>query len=268
MSPPPVGEDRTMARAVTDSDIELAHHLAAAAAEVAMGFVAPAVAWEAKADGSPVSAADIAVEAALIELLARHRPTDGVLSEESGEVARGDRRWILDPIDGTSHFVTGAPDWGTHIALEVDGQIVLGIITRPLLGQRWWAATGCGAFVDGDGAAMAKSARLALTRQASVSGARVGVYSMGDSPVRDRLRAAGATVVEGPSPILELLEGRIDAVVSDNCGLVWDHAPAVVLVTEAGGRFVDPVGGSDPARQGGLYANEHLHGDLRRVVTA
>ena len=87
-----------------------------------------------------MSEADLEVDRRLLEALLAAQPEDAVLSEESGR-ARGTspRRWILDPIDGTFNFVEAKPAWGTHVALEVDGELVLGLITRPVHEQRWWA---------------------------------------------------------------------------------------------------------------------------------
>lgn len=248
--------------AVDDADIELAHELATLATRAALPFVADAVAHETKPDGSPVSAADWAAEAAMLRHLQRYRPDDGVLSEESGQVASGRRRWLLDPIDGTVQFVSGGIEWGTHVALEVDGEMVLGIITRPLRAERWWAARGHGAFAENDDGPVARSRPLGVSHRATLGGARIGLYSMGDSEVPDRLGDAGATVERTGSHILELVDGRLDAVVAHRCGFIWDHAPAVVLAAEAGGRFSDPDGGTRADQQGGIYSNGHLHAAL------
>ena len=90
---------------------------------------------------------------------------------------------------------------------------------------------------------------------------------MGPSPVTDVLTAAGA-VVTGPagSPILDLVEGRLDAIVSYQCGFPWDHAPGVALTREAGGRFVDPSGGESCACRGGVYSNPYLVDELVAVL--
>ena len=215
-----------------------------------------------KSDGSPVSACDLAVERSLIEFLRHYRPNDGILSEESGEVALGERRWLLDPIDGTSQFVSGGAEWGTHVALEIGAQMMLGIITRPLQRKRWWGVVGDGAFVDDDVSPDARSTRLRVSTRWDLSGARVGLYAIGKSTVAEALVATGASVHREGSPILEFVEGRLDAVVSDNCGFLWDHAPAVALTEAAGGRFTDPHGGARADQRGGLYTNGLLDDQL------
>ena len=100
----------------------------------------------------------------------------------------------------------------------------------------------------------------------SLRGARIGQYAMGPSPVPRLLAAAGAEVVTSGSHVLELAEGRLDAVVAYQCGFAWDHAPAVALAREAGGQFVDPTGGESCALHGGIYANAHLLDELLAVL--
>lgn len=129
-----------------DADIELAHRMGDVAAEIALThFQSPVEQWG-KADGTPVSAADLAVERALLDVLTSERPHDAVICEEIGKLGTSPRRWILDPIDGTTPFLAGEPRWGTNIALEVDGELAVGVITRPAPGLRWWAARGDGAY--------------------------------------------------------------------------------------------------------------------------
>ena len=102
---------------------------------------------EAKPDLTPVTDADTAVEAMVRARLAAARPADGVLGEEEGETGAGaGRRWVLDPVDGTKNFVRGVPVWATLLALEADGEVVVGVVSAPALGRRWWAAAGTGAW--------------------------------------------------------------------------------------------------------------------------
>ena len=110
------------------ADLALGRGIGDLAAEIAMPYFRSGVRHDLKADGSPVSDADLAVERSVLDILAAERPGDGVLSEERGGVARGavHRRWLIDPIDGTVLFLAGNTGWGTHIALEIDDEVVLG----------------------------------------------------------------------------------------------------------------------------------------------
>ena len=81
--------------------------------------------------------------------LSASRPDDAVLGEEYGGTAVfAGRQWVLDPIDGTKNFVRGVPVWATLIALLVDGVPVVGVVSAPALGRRWWAGSGEGAFTS------------------------------------------------------------------------------------------------------------------------
>src|SRR5439155_25615505 len=105
------------------------------------------LAVETKADLTPVTEADRAVEQALRARIERERG-DAVAGEEYG-VETGEVRWWLDPIDGTKQYARGIPIWATLIALERAGEIVVGVASAPALGHRWWAGRGEGAFLDG-----------------------------------------------------------------------------------------------------------------------
>jgi histidinol-phosphatase len=248
-------------------DVEFAHELATTATRIALSYFDADVRYETKSDGSPVSDADLAVERALVELVQSRRPDDGILTEESGVISTGERRWIFDPIDGTSYFIKGDSLWGTHVALEVGGEVVLGIITRPVDGQRWWAAVGGGAYAGGDADPMATTEPLLVSDVGALDAARVGFFSLPDSTVPAAVGAhVGAVHLHGDF-IGYLLSARLDAVVcGPGCGYVWDHAPCVIVVEEAGGRFTDPRGGRRLDLRGGIYSNTLVHEQLVAIA--
>src|SRR4051794_3748529 len=132
-------------------DLALAHLLADTADSISMArFRALDLHVESKPDLTPVSDADTAVEKAIRSTLSRARPRDGVLGEEYGMSApaagSGSRHWVIDPIDGTKNFIRGVPIWGTLIALMEGDRVVVGLVSAPALGRRWWAALGHGAY--------------------------------------------------------------------------------------------------------------------------
>jgi histidinol-phosphatase len=221
-------------------DVELAFQLADAAAVVALPFFERGVTPETKSDGSPVSEADLAVDRVLLEMLAAARPDDAVLSEESGErPGRTGRRWILDPIDGTFNFVAARPAWGTHVALTIDGELAIGVITRPVTSVRYWATRGGGAHaITASGEA---PTRLAVSDRCVLEECRASVWGRG-SEYRELL--AGACLLRDADldDVLAVARGDHDAVV-DSHGAIWDNAPAVLIVEEAGGRYRDHDGG-------------------------
>jgi histidinol-phosphatase len=133
-----------------DDDLRLAHVLADQADSLTtQRFKALDLKVETKPDLTPVSDADRAVEELLRTALGRSRPRDSMLGEEFGTVAGradGRRTWIVDPIDGTKNYVRGVPVWATLIALLEDGKPVVGVVSAPALGRRWWASQGGGAY--------------------------------------------------------------------------------------------------------------------------
>lgn len=219
-----------------------------------------------KADGTPVSEADLAVEAALFAALSAERPTDSVLSEESDPIqSQSSRRWILDPIDGTEPFLAGRQSWGTHIALEIDGELRLSIITRPTVGRRWWAVRGAGAWSSLPNSPMSTGTRLAVSGIDRLAEARIGGFVSPESPIAAAIRTHAIWVADPLGDIIALLEGRVDAVLAPG-GAAWDHAPQVLLTTEAGGRFTDRFGHTRIDAGGGLYTNGSLDQQLHRTA--
>jgi len=133
-----------------ESDLALALDRAGIADSVAMRhFTGGPIHAVVKADSSPVSHADYEIETRLRAVVCEVFPGDGYLGEEvGGDTEAKGRRWIVDGIDGTQWFVAGEPTWGTLIALEVDGEGTVGVLTSPMLGGRWWAQRGRGAFTS------------------------------------------------------------------------------------------------------------------------
>jgi histidinol-phosphatase len=246
-------------------DVRLAHRMAGTADRIALSRYGSPVDQHAKADGSPVSSVDLAVEATLRAMLAAARPDDGVLGEEAGE-RRGSsgRRWILDPVDGTRSYLAGGRAWGTNIALEVAGVVTVAVFTRPTEHRTWWAVRGGGAYVHAGGAAPAGQP-LAVSRTGSLARARVGGLVDPGSPAAAALARHARWVDDEVSVIAALLEGRLDAVVDDG-GDLWDQAPAALLVCEAGGFFQDRYGGARVDLGWGLYGGPHLRDELAAVL--
>src|SRR5919108_1275479 len=125
-------------------DLALALELADAADAVSLPrFRARDLVVETKPDLTPVTDADRAIEHELRRLVAERRPGDGLLGEELGALeGAGEARWIVDPIDGTRNFSRGIPVWATLVALERGGELLVGVVSAPALGRRWWAARG------------------------------------------------------------------------------------------------------------------------------
>jgi inositol-phosphate phosphatase / L-galactose 1-phosphate phosphatase / histidinol-phosphatase len=128
---------------MNDGDISLIQRLADAAGAAIRPYFRAEFGLESKGDATPVTLADRAAEAAIRAILETERLTDGIIGEEYGTVREAAaRKWVIDPIDGTTSFVAGRPIFGTLIALMEDGWPVLGLIDQPILKERWIGAVG------------------------------------------------------------------------------------------------------------------------------
>ena len=123
-----------------------------------------------KADGTDVTSVDRQIEAELRDMIGHGNTAPGVLGEEYGETTAGPEgvgRWVLDPIDGTAAFIDADPRFATLIAFESEGRPLVGVVSAPALGLRWWAGIGHGAFLSRDGAVSA--ARVSITDDPSAA---------------------------------------------------------------------------------------------------
>lgn len=239
-------------------DLRLALAASDRAAELALAHVGSGVSVTPKADGTPVTEADRAVERLLRDTLSAARHDDAFLGEELGRLGDSDRVWILDPIDGTGFFSRGDPNWRIHVALQVRGITEVAVVTSPALRCRWWATRGGGAFESSWPRAGATTRRLSVSTTSTLADA---VLDALDDESRARLPASSVPAPASPLPLVELVRGEVDAFLAERYH-TWDHAPWVLLVEEAGGRFTDRTGGRASDRGGGLYSNAALHGQL------
>jgi len=144
-----------------DDDLRFAHVLADAADDITTRrFRALDLRVESKPDLTPVTDADKAAEESLRNVLRRSRPRDAVLGEEFGRDGGGPRCWVIDPIDGTKNYVRGVPVWATLIGLMDGDQVVMGVVSAPALGRRWWAASDNGAWT---GKSLTKATRCRVS---------------------------------------------------------------------------------------------------------
>lgn len=241
-----------------DEDLQLAFEASDVAARLALTRFESGVSATRKADGTPVSEADRAVERVLRETLSKARPDDAFLGEELGELGGSDRVWILDPIDGTGFFIRKDPNWRVHVALEVRGTTRVAVVTSPALRRCWWATRGGGAFESSWPRQVGGARRL---RVSTTSALAVAVLEAVDDAARARLPAGAGRPPASTLPLVELVRGEIDAFLVERYHK-WDHAPWILLVEEAGGRFTDRTGGHSSDRGGGLYSNADLHDQL------
>ena len=200
---------------------------------------------EAKADGSFVTEVDKHIETTLRSRLAERFPDHDIVGEEYGSaVGASATRWYLDPIDGTHNYMRGVPLFGTLIAAERDGEIQVGVISAPALGQRWWASRGEGAWTVGGG--RRERRRLHVSERADLAVAQVlfrSVTDMHASQVADGFDALLPTVWRERGfgdfwGYALVADGAAEAMMERDLG-PWDLAAPWIIVEEAGGRITD-----------------------------
>jgi histidinol-phosphatase len=248
-------------------DLDLALRLADAADRISLRhFRSEHLVVETKPDMTPVSQADREVEEAIRGLLAQARPDQAVLGEEFGGESAAAVRWIVDPIDGTKRYVRGVPLFATLLALEIEGELVLGVVSAPAMARRWWAARGLGAFAEG------RPIRVSAVQE--LRDAHISVASLDSWLARGLFPRLGDIAGRAWSSTgygdfwshLLVAEGAADAAL-EPAGAIWDFAPLKVIVEEAGGQFTDFTGAVTAAGGSGLSTNgTPIHAELLRLL--
>lgn len=207
-----------------------------------------------KSGGSPVTEADVSVDAFLKVRLSALLPEAGWLSEETtDDAARLDRRlvWIVDPIDGTRAFMSGSPDWSVAIGLLEDASPILGIVNAPAHGAFYEAMLGSGATRNGD--------PVAVSARSTLAGARIA----GPVSLLEQVERGGAVIERAarvPSlalRIVRIADGSLDAGLVSTDARDWDIAAADLILREAGGRLTRLDGGLPR-----YNARDPVHGEL------
>jgi histidinol-phosphatase len=245
-----------------EADLALAHELADAADAVTTArFRADDLVVATKPDLTPVTEADRRAEEVLTGLIGDARPGDAVVGEEFGASGSGARRWILDPIDGTKNYVRGVPVWATLIGLEVAGELVVGVVSAPALGRRWWAARGGGAFANGDPIHVSAVQDLADAHLCYSDTSGWDEFGRGDE-FRALMRRCWRTRGFGDFwGHMLVAEGAADAMTEPVLAL-WDVAALVPVIVEAGGRLTDLTGSAWSDGAPAVTTNGHLHAEI------
>ncbi len=250
--------------------VEVALAAGDAADAIAMASFREDIRIEAKPDASFVTEADTAAERAIRECILGRFPDHGLVGEEYGESAsESGRRWIIDPIDGTHNYMRGVPIFATLLALEIDSELAVGMVSAPALGRRWFSWIGGGAWAADTGAegwqpATARpitvssvdridEASLLYSSFPSVaaSGKADGFVDLLGKVWRDR----GLGDFYG---YMLVAEGAAEVMVEADLK-IWDLAGPRAVMLHAGARVTDLRGGDDMPAGGVLATNGHLH---------
>jgi histidinol-phosphatase len=227
-----------------------------------------------KANRTEVTEIDRLAEQVIVDRLVAARPTHGALGEEHGRrgVATSPWRWVVDPIDGTSGFVRGIPVWATLIALvHADEGAVLGVVSAPALGHRWWGGRGLGAHR----AAFGETRPIQVSTVDELTDAQVSVVL---SDGWERLGLTGRLVAlqqrarraRGLGDFWQhvlVAEGAVDVAV-DAVGVAeYDVAALLPIVEAAGGRLTDRHGTPTHRHHTAISTNGRLHDTVLALLS-
>ncbi len=235
------------------------------AVELALQYQ-PNVVAETKPDQSPVTQADRECELLISRMLSEAFPYDGILGEEGARVeTRSGRRWIVDPIDGTRDYVRGNPLWANLIALEKDGDVVVGVVNLPILTKLYTASQGGGAHCNGS--------RIHASSKTSVEESVLcvnGYDKVANSPFRGRLldwmtRFWAVRGLGGAADAMMVASGQAEIWIEPSAS-PWDFAPLKIILEEAGARYLNVDGGSTIYAGNGAGCAPGLEQEVRRFL--
>lgn len=251
------------------NDLELAIASAEAGARVVVEHFGQTTAAELKGTNDPVTHADKASEAAIVDLIRQHRPNDTIIAEEGTGTAGGSRRWLIDPLDGTVNFVHGIPQVSVSVAMYDAALPAVAVIIDPLRDETFTAQQGGGARCNGQ--------RMTASVADSLSGTvmATGFFYDHDRYADEYTRPVTAVLEHANgvrrfgSAALDLAwtaAGRFDGYWE--LGVApWDIAAGILLVREAGGIVTDPFGGqASPDTRLIVAAGAAVHEPLRRLI--
>lgn len=219
--------------------LTFAVRLAKEAGEIIHRYYQRSFVAECKQDGSPVTVADREAESYVRRSIEASYSADSILGEEEGERAgTSNRRWIIDPIDGTYSFVHGVPLFGVLLGLEIGEEVALGVVNMPALNEVVYAARGLGCFWNGEPAHVSQTCLLDEALLLSTDFGTCERYGFGAAAEKLQSRVAARRTWGDCYGHILVATGRAD-VMLDPVMNIWDCAALQPIVEEAGGTFTD-----------------------------
>jgi len=226
-----------------------------------------------KGPGDFVSTADRKAEKVIIEELTRARPEVGILAEESGGRIGDDpsKRFIIDPLDGTTNYLHGMPHWAVSIGYEEGGNLIAGVVYDPVKDELFWAERGKGAYMNDR--RIRVSARQNLSDSVLATGIpHIGREEAGHQQFLSRLEAAMAQTAgvrrwgTASLDICYVAAGRFDGFWERGLS-PWDVAGGIVVLKEAGGMLSDASGRAHKLDSLDIVAaNDSLHASFLKML--
>jgi len=220
-----------------------------------------------KRDKSPVTQADKEAEAKIREQLQKYFPNDGILGEEFDEKgAENQRRWIIDPIDGTKSFIHGVPLYGVMIGFEDAGRLKLGVVNFPALSLCYYAEKGKGAFMNDEKISVSEISEFEEATLACIGGEYL--MNVDSTHPFDTIKTKAGLVRGWGDCYAHMLvaSGQADFAIDPKMN-PWDCAAIIPILEEAGGRCFDYNGVSTMNGRGLLSANAKLGKKLLDMLT-
>ena len=247
-------------------ELAFALELAELADAIALRYFSPSLAGApeafTKADGTLVTRADREIEEALRARIGERYPGHAILGEEEGlQGGAAVPRWVIDPIDGTNNFAWGIPVFASLIALQVDGQTEVGVVSAPALRERYDAARGEGARMNGSPIQVSSVPTVAESRINFASWAgwvEAGLDRQWASILTRCRRSRGFGDFWGH---MLVARGAAEAMAEPDLQ-PWDVAALAVIVAEAGGRLTDFAGRRFQGRGSCLTSNGRVHDEI------
>jgi histidinol-phosphatase len=243
------------------------------AGKVAMRHWSAGVKTISKDDGSPVTIADTECERMIRVAIEKAFPNDCMLGEEEGETKNTEtektentRKWIIDPIDGTYGYARGMTVFSTLLALEENGEVILGVVSAPAANEIYWAEKGKGAWRNGQRIEVSTCTDLSQS-QFNFGGLK-RIFQRGFTKAMEKIVVQTARQ-RCPGDYLsfaQVFEGKAEA--SLEIGVKpWDLAPMKIIIEEAGGTFSDMAGGKSIYLGDCLVTNGHLEKAFAELLT-
>lgn len=225
-----------------------------------------------KGPGDFVTAADKKSEKIIIEELLKAHPDYGILSEEAGIINKEntEKRWIIDPIDGTLNFLNGIPQFAISVAYEEKGEVICGIVFDPIKDEMFFAEKGSGAYLNNSRIRVSNKKKLKDTilvtggpkfsskNRENIFKEYIKISNSVDAPIR-KFGSASLDLVS-------VACGRFDGYWQSELNY-WDIAAGIVILKEAGG-YIDFIENSEknPIKKNIIATNSKIHQELSDVL--
>jgi histidinol-phosphatase len=253
-------------RAAWHRELGFAHDLADLADAITLPAFRRGTQPDVKDDGTWVTATDRDAERAIRRAIRDRFPDHAVLGEEDGLDGPDQApRWVIDPIDGTTNFVRGNPIYATLIALQIDDEQVVGVVSAPALGSRWDGVIGGPAHQDGQEIRVSEVTELS---SAEVAFGGLGYFAANGFPGAVADLTAATARQRGYGDFWQhclVAAGSTDIAIEAEVSL-WDLAAVRVVVEAAGGRFTDLDGQATAGGGSALSTNGHLHDSVLELL--